>query len=217
MKTQDYIKLSDRIAWKNRSLVEDILSHNEDLDLLHKNGKFFKMAIEDNSTDIVEILLEYFQKNQFGKYDSQSIEYYNLRTQLVEVIEIALDEVTLSAEMKKILSLYIDFDGSEHNDSFIDDEQMHGDLIIKDQVKIASIKKSYSANDLHNSTFDNSKENLLTEENLKKFSHNSSEEKFKFIEEFLEHRDAHEIKNDDLSQKEHHSDLAGNLHNTDEF
>jgi len=214
---KDYIELSNSISWKNKDFVQDILSKNKSLDLLYRDGKFFNMAIENDCIDIVVSLVSYFKNYQLAKYTPDSTEYLLLKNKLRSALETAIEDVELSQEMKKILSLYIDFDGSEHNDSFTDDDQMHGDLVIKDQVKIASIKKSYSANDLHNSTFDNSKENLLTEENLKKFSHNSSEEKFKFIEEFLEHRDAHEIKNDDLSQKEHHSDLAGNLYNTDEF
>jgi len=205
MKIQYYIQLSDRIAWNNKSLVKDILSQNKDLDLLHKNGKFFKMAIESNSTDITEILLEYFINNQLSNYDSKSIEYYNLKKQLIEVIEVAIDEVDLLPEMKKVLSTYIDFEGSEHNSSSLDEE-----FALEDQGKPTAFKKWYSMNDLHDSTFDNSKENLLTEENLKKLSNNSSGEKPQFIEKFLGHHGTYDI-------KDYHSDLAGNLHNTDEL
>lgn len=151
MKIQYYIQLSDRIAWSNKSLVEDILSQNKDLDLLHKNGKFFKMAIESNSTDITEILLEYFANNQLSKYDSKSIEYYNLKKQLIEIIEVAIDEVDLLPEMKEVLSPYIDFEGSEHNtlnDSFSDIDQT---------TFIQNVDKDAASN------------NFLNEEVLKKF------------------------------------------------
>jgi hypothetical protein len=111
MKTQ-YIQLSDRIAWNSKSLVEDILSKNKDLDLLYRKGMFFRMAIESNQTDITEMLLEYFKDNQLSRYNNNSEEYNNLESQLIEVIEVAIDEVELLPEMKKILSPYIEFENS---------------------------------------------------------------------------------------------------------
>ena len=65
---KDYIALSDRIGAKKYSMVLTVLNRNTDLDMTYENGTFFITAIEQNSCDIVSILLDYFQKNQLNKY-----------------------------------------------------------------------------------------------------------------------------------------------------
>ena len=140
-----------------------------------------------------------------------------LISKMRNILDVATQDIDLSQEMKTILSPYIDFEGSEHNDSFIDEEQIHNDFYIKDQPQLTSLKKLHSANDLNSSTFDNSKEDLLTEENLKRLSNNSSEEKLKFIENILGHHEHQETTGNNLLNKEYHPDLAGNLLNNDEL
>ena len=181
---KNYIDLANGISWKNKSLVNDVLSKNVDLDLLFDKGTFFNMSIENNSCDIVNSLLNYFNSNQLAKYTTGSTEYLLLKNKLRDILEVAIEDVELSQGMKEMLSSYLDFEGSEHDDSFSDNnEQTHDDLA--DQKQFAPLKKSYSVNSLHNSTFDNSQENLLTEENLKRLSTQSSEEKLKLIESFI--------------------------------
>jgi hypothetical protein len=209
---KDYIELSNSISWKNKDFVQGILSKNKNLDLLYRDGKFFNMSIENDCIDIVVSLVSYFDNYQLAKHTSGTTEYLLLKNKLRSALETAIEDVDLSQKMKEVLSPYIDFEGSENNDSFFENEHLDNYLIPKDQIKVSTLKKSHSENDLH-STFDNSKENLLTEENLKRLSNNSSDEKFKFTEEFLTQHYVYP----DLLQKEHHSDLAGNLHNTDEF
>lgn len=208
---EDYIKLSDRIGWKSKELVEDILRKNIDLDLTYNEGELFTLAVENNCVEITKKLLSYVNDNQLAKYNSGSTEYLLLKNKLRDILETAIEDIEVSQEMKEVLSLYINFEGSENNDDLLENEvYTDNNLILKDQVNFTTFKKSYSMNDLHNSTFDNSKENLLTEENLKKLSNNSSDEKFKFTEEFLGHHATYDT-------KEYHSDLAGDLDNTDEF
>ena len=148
---KEYIKLGNRISSQNEKLVNDILSSNNNLNVLHGEGTFFIRSIENNNIKIVQSLLEYFEKNQLSKYDSMSIEHYNLKNQLIEIINIAIDEVNLSSEMKEVLSPYIDFEGSEHNtlnDSFSDIDQT---------TFIQNVDKDAASN------------NFLNEEVLKKF------------------------------------------------
>jgi len=148
---KEYIKLGNRISSQNEKLVNDILSSNNNLNVLHGEGTFFIRSIENNNIKIVQSLLEYFEKNQLSKYDSMSIEHYNLKNQLIEIINIAIDEVNLSSEMKEVLSPYIDFEGSEHNtlnDSFSDIDQT---------TFIQNVDKDATSN------------NFLNEEVLKKF------------------------------------------------
>jgi hypothetical protein len=205
---EDYIQLSDRISWKNGPLVSNILNKNIDLDLTYNEGEFFTLAIESNSVEIIKTLLDYFNNNQLAKHTSGTTEYLLLKNKLRSALETAIEDVELSQEMKKVLSPYIDFESSENNDSFLEDEHLDNYLTSKDQIKVSTLKKSPSENDLH-STFDNSKENLLTEENLKRLSNNSSDEKL-LIEGFLGHHNTYDV-------KDYRSDLAGNTHNTDDL
>ncbi len=120
---EEYIKLSDRISWNDKSLVCDLLEGNKDLDITYKDGKFFIMVVEDNNIEIVKILLDYFNDNQLVKYTTDSAEYLLLKNKLRDILEIAIEDVDLSQEMKEVLSPYIDFEGSENNDSFSDIDQ----------------------------------------------------------------------------------------------
>lgn len=216
MKTILYRDLSDACRWNEIEEVNQILQTNNNIDLTYSEYKLFNFAIQNNNCKMLSTLIKYYESNQLSKLNIKDHSYYIAKVHLSNKLEDFVSGVSLSQEMKETLSSYIDFEGSENNDSFLEDEHLDNHLTLKEQIKFSTLKKSYSENDLH-STFDNSKENLLTEENLKRLSNNSSEEKFKFIEEFLGHHDTHDIKNDDLLQKEYHSDLAGNLHDTDEF
>lgn len=148
---EEYIKLSDRISWNDKSLVSDLLERNKDLDITYKDGKFFIMSVEDNNIEIVKILLDYFSYNQLVKYTTGSTEYLLLKNKLKDILEIAIEDVNLSQEMKEVLSPYIDFEGSEHNtlnDSFLDIDQT---------TFIQNVDKDAASN------------NFLNEEVLKKF------------------------------------------------
>ena len=104
---EDYIQLSDRISWKNKLLVSNILNKNTDLDLTYNEGEFFTLAIEDNSVEIVKTLLDYFNNNQLAKYKSGSIEYLLLKNKMRDILEIAIEDVSLSEEMEEVLNPYI--------------------------------------------------------------------------------------------------------------
>jgi len=207
---EDYIQLSDRISWKNRELVSNILNKNIDLDLTYNEGEFFTLAIESNSVEIIKTLLDYFNNNQLAKYTSGATEYLLLKNKIRDILEVAIEDITLSDKMKELLSPYIDFEGSDHSYNMLEDNKIDDNFFLKNQAKYTPIKKSHSTGDLNNSTFDNSKENLLTEENLKKLSDNASGKKLHFIEECLAHDGTYDV-------KEYHADLAGNLHTTDEI
>lgn len=210
---KQYTSLADRIGAKKYHMVMSILNNNKEIDVTYNEGEFFIIGIKQNSTDIVKALLDYFKQNQLSSHGINKVEDMPKEDQLLmvkirNILDVATQDVDLSQEMKEVLSPYIDFEGSENHDSFLEDENLDNNFIPKDQIKASILKKSHSENDLH-STFDNSKEILLTEENLKKLSNNPSDEKFRFTEEFLGHHATYDT-------KEYHSDLAGDLHNTDE-
>jgi len=123
-----HTSLSDRIAAKKYDMVMNILN-NKGIDVTYNEGEFFILAIKNNSTNIVKSLLDYFKKSQLTSYDTSRVENMSREDQLLtskvrNVLDIAIQDVDLSQEMKEILSPYIDFEGSEHdtlNDSFSDE------------------------------------------------------------------------------------------------
>jgi ankyrin repeat protein len=107
MKT--YYSLSDRVAAKKYSMVKRLLDDSLNLDLTYDNGTLFTMAIENNSYDIVKILLEYFEQNQLNSYKHGSYEYSLLKGKIRNIIEQTIEYSDISLEMKNILSPYLDF------------------------------------------------------------------------------------------------------------
>lgn len=114
---EDYIQLSDRISWKNGALVSNILNKNLDLDLTYNEGEFFTLAIESNSVEIIKTLLDYFNNNQLEKYPSGSTEYLLLKNKIIDILDIAIEDVDLSEEMKQVLSPYMRIEDNENEGS----------------------------------------------------------------------------------------------------
>ena len=114
-KQEVYIKLSDRIAWESCSLVEELLKEYPDLDILFEEGRFFISAIENNSTDIVDVLLKYFNNNQLSHYEFTSQKYIFYKKQLKDILDEAVTDVRLSDEMKEILSSYFNLHSDNGN------------------------------------------------------------------------------------------------------
>jgi len=129
-------------------------------------------------------LLDYFNNNQLAKYTSGATEYLLLKNKIRDILEVAIEDITLSDKMKELLSPYIDFEGSDHSYNILEDNKIDDNFFLKNQAKYTPIKKSHSTGDLNNSTFDNSKENLLTEENLKKLSDNATGTKLLVLDEW---------------------------------
>lgn len=196
---EDYIQLSDRISWKNGSLVSSILNKNIDLDLTYNEGEFFTLAIENNSVEIIKTLLDYFNEHHLSKYTSGSKEYLLLKNKMRDILEVAIEDVNLSEEMKEILSPHIDFEGSEDGtiNDFLEDYQESDGVYLSHQIDTLPMRKSHSMDDIKNySTKSHS-------------THEHSDEKVKDLELI-------KLKNDlgvgyDLHQENHESEIVGNV------
>jgi hypothetical protein len=108
--TEDYIRLSDRISWKNIQLVSETLSSNTDLDMTHDDGEFFTLSIKSGNVAITRLLIQYYETVQLPKLEVNSPEYNLLKFRFKNALETAIEGRTLSDEMKALLSKYIDFD-----------------------------------------------------------------------------------------------------------
>lgn len=109
---KDYIKLQNAVSWKNEAFVKKILDGNKDLNVMFDDGVLLQMSIDNGSNSIVQVLLDYFKVNQLNKHQIGSKEYNNLHNQLTEILENLIEEIELSPEIKKVLSPYVDFEGS---------------------------------------------------------------------------------------------------------
>jgi hypothetical protein len=128
--------------------IFSILKTFNGINVLYENGFFFSYAISKGNIEICQALLDYFETKQFPK---KNLQYEEARNKLVEVLENIVEEMDISSEMKKVLSPYITFEGSEHNtlnDSFSDIDQT---------IFIQNVNKDSATN------------NFLNEEVLKKF------------------------------------------------
>jgi len=104
---KDYIELGNRISWEDNNLVTKFLLLNKNLDVLHDNGSYFIRAIESNSYDIVNTLLEYFESNQLSKYEPRTYEYSSLKKKMYDIVKLSIEDVDLTKEMQKILTPYL--------------------------------------------------------------------------------------------------------------
>jgi tetratricopeptide (TPR) repeat protein len=131
---KEYEDLADRIGAKRHSMIINMLQKNQNLDLLHDDGTFFYMSIQNNDFVTVKILLNYFEQNQLTKYELNSTDYILLKNKLRKILEIAVEDVVLSTKMEEVLSLYINSESSE-------DELLEDNPKTKTQPFLTTIKE----------------------------------------------------------------------------
>jgi hypothetical protein len=197
---EEYTNLSNGIRWGNQAMLLNTLNKNSDLDLTYKEGKLFIMAVEDNNVKLVKPLLDYFKDNQLANYKDDSVDYLLLKSKMRGILEIAIEDVSLSEDMKAIISPYIDLEGSERSSVNNDDIQEFDNHIN------LPIRKSHSMDDLKNNS--NSKKSYST--------HEHSDEEFWAIKKTPEDLEFMKFKNDLLGHKvvnlnEHEKEVAGHL------
>ncbi|CAG9312734.1 unnamed protein product [Blepharisma stoltei] len=140
-----HTSLSDHIQTKKHSRVLSDLDNTE-LDMTYNEGEFFILCIRNNSYDILNSLLGYFEENQLNVYKSSFNEYHILKNQMRDILRTAVKDVELSTEMKQVLSPYLNFEDSDSDIANLSDVSAES-LDIKEKL--------------------NPSENLLTEENLR--------------------------------------------------
>ncbi len=77
-----------------------LIQHHQSIDIMYENGVFFELALVKDKPEILEILLQYANDENIDS------------GKLVSTLETIVEEIDLSPEMKKVLSPYIDFEGS---------------------------------------------------------------------------------------------------------
>jgi hypothetical protein len=179
----------------NSSNILFSLKEFDGIDVLYQNGFFFSCAISKGNVEICKALITYFEDKQFPVKDRK---YEEAKEKLIEILGNATDNVVLSPEMKKVLSPYIDFEGSEHdtlNDSFSDVDQT---------IFVENFNK------------DTASDNLLNEEVLRRFNAETKKISQKQIIEDVLGFNSHDIsKNYEDSSGELQLALVGKLNETE--
>jgi hypothetical protein len=124
--------MASLVCYKNHQDVIDFLNQNRSCDVTYRDGEYFIISIQDNSVDIVKALLEHFKEYQLGplkkdfelyeetqdiKYQENYAKYVMLFQNMRDILEIAIEDVDLSEDMKTALSEYLDF-GDGCDDDF---------------------------------------------------------------------------------------------------
>ena len=186
MKDRIHSDLSNCMSLGKFEKAQKLLKDYPDsLDIIYKDGVFFDLAITKNNLEMLKTLLKYAEDNLVD------------RPQLKDILNNIINEDDLSPGMKQILTPYIDFEGSQHNtlnDSFLDDYKVAFDEMLEKN---------------------NSNENFLTEDNLKKLNE-VMENKVKTSENLISFHSAPELIHrqldhyEDPSNKDVHVSLSGN-------
>lgn len=113
-----YGSLTTYICRDDYEEVLDILAKDKSFDVMHEEGKFFNLAVESNSHNIIKALLEYFEENQL-KLCKDEYTRLSLKQKMLDIIEIAIEDNELSPEMQSILNPYLRVD--EEHEEYIED------------------------------------------------------------------------------------------------
>lgn len=134
MLDRDYNRLSNMIASGRVKLVSSMLEKHHDIDVMHFDGRFLRLAIEGPNSypEITALLLNYFKNIQLAKFQEGSDEYNNLKSRLKIGLEESIEDETLTEEMVAILSDYIQL---RAEDTEYDLESNHDTNITKDFVE----------------------------------------------------------------------------------
>ena len=118
-------ELEDMVSAGNDFLVKDALSKSSTIDILKDEGLLVKLAISSGNPKVVELLFKYFNDNQLSYCQDRSVESVMLKNQMRDIIEGRLQFITLTDEMKAVLSTYYDFDQTESDQLSVGDELDH--------------------------------------------------------------------------------------------
>ena len=136
---EEHGMLSDYCSWSDCKNVKRILLNNPSLDLTYREGIMFIFAIKKKNPKMLNILLEYYHKQNLQE-DRETMNYKTALYRLRSVLEYAYDSVfEVTAEIKEILFRYIPNE---------DDDKLSQDLDCFDEPALANIDKTSDLEDL---------------------------------------------------------------------
>lgn len=136
-----YIKLSNYISWDDAKEVKRLLEKEDDIDLTYNEGLFFKLAIKHDNNEILNVLIEYFDKTQLKEKELDSMDYKLLKYELRKILENAVDSFEISEEMERVLAPYLPQEEEDYqldlmNDLLVAEDNHNPDYETFETVKI---------------------------------------------------------------------------------
>lgn len=135
MKADAYSDIYDYCRWNKAKNISDILNSNIDIDLLYKEGIYFKFAFKHNNNGILDTLLSYY----YDRYKlNESLQDYNLdqkvaKQRLLQVLEECVEAYDLSENMTEVFKKYSVDLGNDDSDIDELERSFENDIIISEQ------------------------------------------------------------------------------------
>lgn len=174
----------DQPIWieKTKELLED----NSGLDLIYKDGILFGLAISNESIQMLEVLISYYEQNNLQS-DPDTIDYKIAKYKLAEIIQHEANAYDFSNEMQSLLAPYLPSEDDESDrerdfeEIILDQNHKYDSSLYKQYVEAEEERAALEAG------FDNRKDfykslqyAALTRDNLHKFTQ-EQEEKYKML------------------------------------
>ncbi len=102
-----YAHLHDYCRHDKNSKAKRLLQEDQDIDLTHADGIYFKLAVKHKNLEMLNILLDYYTKTKLQADDHDSMEYKVASFKLRNILQEAIDKFEVSGEMQKALDPYI--------------------------------------------------------------------------------------------------------------
>lgn len=116
-KERIYFDLCDYLSLGQFEVAQKVLDKNI-IDVTYDNGVFFDFTISKNNLDMLNSLLEYYEKTQL-QGDSNSFEYKVAKHKLQQILQNAANTFNLSKEVQAVLDKYLPKE--EDSDQELDD------------------------------------------------------------------------------------------------
>lgn len=117
-----YSLLFDYCRWKIFERILDLFAlaekSGEIIDILHHDGQILSIVFEDNSHEIMRVLMEYYQKNIIAKAASDE-DRDEAVSRLTKILDRITEDEEISDEMREALGPYLDEDlvHEKHSDT----------------------------------------------------------------------------------------------------
>jgi hypothetical protein len=115
------IQLFNNCRWNESRSVSKILDNKSDIDLTYNNGIYFRFAIKHNNVEMLNTLLQYFEKTKLqGDFENQ----YAIpcaKQQLQQILQDAVKSFDISEKIQKVLDNYIPKEEDSDQEQEIED------------------------------------------------------------------------------------------------
>jgi len=141
-----YFKLADYLSLGKFSRAITIINDNPiELDITYDKGIFFDFAIKHNNTEMLSILLNYFEQTQLQS-DIDSREHQLAKYNLRQILQDAVDSFDVSEEMQEILAPYLPEENDSNSQGDLSDTEItpfkdNTFLTFENLQKLSNIKK----------------------------------------------------------------------------